>query len=67
MRLVSLHNTSNESIKLSLQNGTTITLPPDVKVANVDVAEVDSLRGKIEFKEDLTEVNAKTGKTRILG
>jgi len=66
MRLTRLKNISNESIKVSLSNGVELSLPPDVGISNVDVMEVDSLRGRIELTEDLTEVNRATGKQRLL-
>jgi len=67
MRVTELKNTSNENIDIELINGATITLAPKTKLKNMDIREVDSIKGKVEFKEDLTEVNQATGRRPIFG
>lgn len=67
MRVTRLQNTSNENLNVQLVNGATIVLEPNTGLVNSDVANVDSLRGKVKVTQDLTEVSQQTGKTRIDG
>lgn len=67
MRVKKLQNVSDENIDLRLVNGAEVTLPPSATMQNVDVAEVESLKGKVDFIQDLTEVNLPSGKKRLLG
>jgi hypothetical protein len=67
MRVKKLQNVSDENIDLRLVNGAEVTLPPSAIMQNVDVVEVESLKGKVDFTQDLTEVNLPSGKKRLLG
>ena len=67
MRVTRLQNTSKENLNVQLVNGATVVLEPDTGLVNSDVANVESLRGKVKVTEDLTEVSQQTGKTRIDG
>jgi hypothetical protein len=67
MRVKKLQNVSDENIDLRLVNGAEVTLPPSATMQNVDVVEVESLKGKVDFIQDLTEVNLPSGKKRLLG
>jgi hypothetical protein len=67
MRVKKLQNVSDENIDLRLVNGAEVTLPPSAIMQNVDVVEVESLKGKVDFIQDLTEVNLPSGKKRLLG
>lgn len=66
MRVKKLQNVSDENIDLRLVNGAEVTLP-SATMQNVDVVEVESLKGKVDFIQDLTEVNLPSGKKRLLG
>jgi hypothetical protein len=67
MRVKKLQNVSDENIDLRLVNGAEVTLPPSAIMQNVDVVEVESLKGKVDFTQDLTEVSLPSGKKRLLG
>lgn len=67
MKLVSLKNVSNENIDVALMDGAFLTLPPKAEIKNMNVQEVASLKGKVSFVEDLTEVNQATGRRQIFG
>ena len=67
MRVSKLFNKSDSPIEVFLSNGATVVLPSKATMINTEISEVDSLRGKVDIKEDLTEVNASTGKKRIFG
>ena len=66
MRIKNLTNLSNEDINLRLMNGAEITLPPNSAITNTDIVEVESVRDKVKFTEDLTEITNKTGKRMLL-
>lgn len=67
MRMSKIKNVSDEYVCVPLTNGAQMTLCPRSEVQNIDIAEKDSLVGKVEFVEDLTEVRQPEGKKRIFG
>ena len=67
MRIKKLTNITNENITVTLLGGPQITLPPNASLDNADITDVQSLQGKVQIIEDLTEVSLPSGKKRLLG
>ena len=66
MRVSKLTNVSNENISVRLYGGPIIVLEPRSSICNVEVENINSIRGQVEVKEDLTEIGGSHGsKTRI--
>ena len=64
-RCTRIENTSPDNVTVKLTGGPEITLPPNSRLENVDVENINSLSGKVSVKEDLTEIKGSRGKTRI--
>lgn len=66
MRVSELTNTSNQTISIQLCNGPIIDLPPKAKLHNVQVTNINDIRGQVNVKEDLSEIGSSHGdKQRI--
>ena len=67
MRIAYLKNISKEDVNLELSCGASLAIPPGAQMSDVDVVEMASLRGKVSFTEDLSEVRNASGKTQLNG
>lgn len=65
MKLVRIENISNENVQIKHKNGAETTLPPGVELKNVDIANLDEIKGKTSTIIDLTEVTEHQGKTQL--
>lgn len=65
MRISNLENVSNERVNIELTDGTNISLPPKGKLGSFDVKNLSEIRSKVKVTENLTEVNAPSGKTKL--
>lgn len=65
MRLKSIKNTSREVVRLILESGITIGLPPNVEIKNVIVTNLNEIRKSVSIIADLAEINEGTGKTKL--
>ncbi len=67
MRVTQLENKDRQPVRVDLVDGTQITLPTNGRLANVDVANIDSIRDRVSVTRDLTEVGTSKGRTPIFG
>lgn len=66
-RIARITNTSGNDVVVKLTGGPKITLPSGSSLENVDVENINSIKGKVAVKEDLTEIVTGKGKTKING
>lgn len=66
-RVTEIKNNSKDPVSVKLIGGPIITLTQGASIKNVDVENMNDLRGnvKIKIKEDLTEVGSSTGKQKL--
>ncbi len=66
MRVSELTNTSKQEILVHLCSGPTIGVPPNGTLRNVEIANINDIRGQVKIKEDLSEIGGSHGsKQRI--
>jgi len=65
MKLVRIENNSNEDVELKHKNGAKTILPPGVELRDIDVVNLDEVKGRTKTTIDLTEVTENLGKTRL--
>ncbi len=66
MRVSELTNTSKQEISVHLCNGPTIELPPNGTIRNVEISNINDIKGQVKVKEDLSEIGESHGsKQRI--
>jgi len=56
MIIKNIENISNESIQLSVGNGSTLTLDPGASFKNVEVENLDQIKEKVKVISDLGEI-----------
>lgn len=66
-RVSKIENTSGSNVEVKLSSGGTVTMAPKSKMENVNIDNVNDIKGRVELSEDLTEVNMPGGCTRIDG
>jgi hypothetical protein len=62
-----LTNISDFSITVDLNGGNGIIVPPGAVIENVDVGNVDDLRGIAKIEQDLSEIPLREGKKYLKG
>jgi len=65
MKLKKLENTSNQDISIAHKNGAKTTLPPGATLSDVDIINLDEVKGQTKSVVDLSEVNEDKGKVRL--
>jgi len=65
MKLKKLENTSNQDISIVHKNGAKTTLPPGATLSDVNVINLDEVKGQTKSVVDLSEVNEDKGKVRL--
>jgi len=65
MKIVRIENNSNEDVQLEHKNGAKTTLPPGAELKNIDVVNLDEVKGKTKTTIDLTEVSEDLGKQKL--
>ena len=65
MKLVTIENNSNEDVELRHKNGAKTILPPGAELKDIDVVNLDEIKGKTKTTIDLTEVNEASGRKRL--
>lgn len=65
MKLKTIENNSNEDIELKHKNGAKTILPPGAELRNIDIVNLDEVKGGTKTTIDLTEVTESQGKTRL--
>ena len=65
MRLKKIENNSREDIELKHKNGAKTILPPGAELRDIDVVNLDEVKGRTKTTIDLTEVTENSGKTRL--
>jgi hypothetical protein len=69
MRVRSLKNLMHENVTVRLKGGTTVSVPKNSEIRNIEVEDgsVDDLKecGGIELTCDLSEINESGGKTKL--
>lgn len=65
MRIRKLENISNEDVELWHKNGAKTILPPGAELKDIDVVNLDEIKGKTKTTIDLTEVNEASGRKRL--
>ena len=66
MRVSELTNTSKRGISVQLCNGPTVDLPPNATIKNVEISNINDIKGQVKVKEDLSEIGESHGsKQRI--
>ena len=66
-RMSKIENTSSRDVKIQLSEGPEVTLPPGASLKNANVDSINNVKNQVKVTENLTEVNALQGKTRIDG
>lgn len=56
MKVTKLTNTSEESVTVRLVDGGSVSLPPQGRVENVDVSNLNEIRPKVKAVEHIQEV-----------
>lgn len=67
MKLNSIKNSSDVPVKLIHKNGAKTILPPEAALKNVDINNLEEIKGSVETVSDLTEVTEDKGKTVLHG
>jgi len=67
MKLNSIKNSSDTSVELEHKNGAKTTLPPEATLKNVNINNLEEVKGSVETVADLTEVIENKGKTILYG
>lgn len=65
MRIKKLTNTSDKRITLKHKDGVESSLPPGAEVSDVDITNLDEIKGKSHTILDLGEINEGQGKTKL--
>jgi len=65
MKIVDIQNNSNKDIELRHKNGAKTTLPPDIKLKNIDITNLGEIKGQVKTTIDLTEVTENSKKTLL--
>ena len=65
MKLVRIENNSSEEVELKHKNGAKTTLPPGAEFKDIDIVNLDEVKGQTKTTIDLTEVTENSGKTRL--
>jgi len=65
MKLMRVENISNEDVELKHKNGAKTTLPPGTELKDVDIINLDEVKGRTKTIIDLTEVNENQGRTKL--
>ena len=65
MKLRRIENNSNEDVQLKHKNGAETTLPPGIELRDVDIVNLDEVKGLIKTTVDLTEVSEDLGKMQL--
>jgi len=65
MKLKKLENTSNQDVCINHKNGAKTTLPPGATLSDVNVINLEEIRGQTKSVVDLGEINEDKGRTRL--
>jgi len=65
MRLVKIKNNSNEDVELKHKGGAKTILPPGTELKDVDITNLDEVKGRTKTTIDLTEVKENQGKIKL--
>lgn len=57
MKVSKILNTSKTPLQLNLSNDVVVSLSPNSSISNVDVTNLDEVKGSATITMDLTEVN----------
>lgn len=60
-----LVNITETELEVELSNGAVVILPPKAKLECCQIANINSLLGKVQLIEDLTEVDRNYGSKRL--
>ena len=67
MKVRKIENNSIEDVELKHKNGANTTLPPGVSLSEVDIINLEEVKGRTKTTIDLTEVNEHRGRTKLYG
>jgi len=67
MKLKKIKNSSDVSVKLEHKNGAITILPPKATLKNVNISNLEEVKGNVETVTDLTEVTESKGNTILHG